>query len=319
MYDGVVRYLGCIAVQKSMTTLNKEYRSEVAKESIKRLCRANSINKDPEDITQSESFDKVLGEPNLKHKGTDVRLYVTSSHLNVITKATNTTIVKHEMPNVSIAYGDEKTIDFLAYVGKDAEFGRACHVFQCDDRTGKAILSRIRSVFEERRQKIFDQTSPKTSPRFNHTGITNLFHSSNIHDTSFDNLPNRLNNHENEHEETSDLIAKTREYLKKEPWFHGSYLSREESETRLKQDGDFLVRESMLDPGHFVLSVMHEGTKLHLLFDSVGQVKTKEMTFDDISHLIRFHHDKGHPIVAENRFVRLRNGVLPNTRSRPVS
>jgi len=277
MYEDVIRYLGCIGVKTSMRSLSHLKRSEVAKESIRRLCRAKNINSDNElqAITHFNDIDRMLDDqPNLKYSDTDVQLCVTSAHLNLISIETNMPIVQHEMPNVSFASnGDEETLDFVAYVAKDQEFGRACFVLQCGQKMGNFVLEKIARGFQIRTQRILYNT--------------NLF----------------------QDKKYESLIAQTRQDLEKEPWFHGSYLSREESERRLKNEGDFLVRESMLDPGHFVLSVMHEGTKLHLLFDSVGQVKTKERVFEDISHLIKYHHDNSSPILAENRFVYLRNGV----------
>lgn len=315
MYDDVIKYLGCIGVKTSMRSLSHLKRSEVAKESIKRLCKVNNIIRQSDTVTTTHFNDinrMLEDKPNLKYSGTDVQLCVTSAHLNVISRETNIPIIQHEMPNVSFASnGDEETVDFVAYVAKDSEFGRACFVLQCGYKTGNLVLDEIARGFHMRTRKILNNTLPKTSPSFNQTGFSN-FHPD-FHEAPIDAETHKTNNGEDNNE---SLIVATREYLEKEPWFHGSYLSREESETRLKKDGDFLVRESMLDPGHFVLSVMHEGTKLHLLFDSVGQVKTKERIFDDISHLIRHHHDNGSPIVAENRFVYLRNGVRPNPRTK---
>lgn len=289
-----------------MRSLSHRTRSEVAKESINRLCKANKIDRKSDKRPNHDYIDKMLDdEPNLLHSGTDVHLCVTSTHLNVISRLTQQIIVQHEMPNVSFASsGDEDTVDFVAYVAKDNKGKRACFVLECGYETAKNVLETIACGFQARTRQILNHD------RFG-TNLNNLFHSTDIHDTSLD-TSYRMNNENNGND---SVIAATRASLEKEPWFHGSYLSREESETRLKQDGDFLVRESMLDPGHFVLSVMHDGSKLHLLFDSMGQVRTKEMIFNDISHLIRYHHDEGSPIVAENRIVYLRNGVRPTPRA----
>ena len=320
MYDEVIKYLGCIGVKTSMRSLEHRERTEVAVECIKRLCNINEIQDVTDNHTtmQNGGYDRMLEErPNLKYSGMDVKLCVTSTHLNVLSMETNLPLVQHAMPNVSFAsYGDEETKDYIAYVAKDDEFGRACFVFKCTHNTAKPVIENIARGFRERIQKIYSANNfQKTSPGYEQTGTASLFNASN----SYHKTPNEMTHKiSDENALKESLITATREYLKKESWFHGSYLSREQSETRLKQDGDFLVRESMLDPGTFVLSVMHDGTKLHLVFDSVEKVKTREREFDDISHLVRYHHENALPIVAIDSSVYLLNGVRPSHKSNSV-
>lgn len=52
--------------------------------------------------------------------------------------------------------------------------------------------------------------------------------------------------------------------LRSEKWFHGA-ISRVSAESLLKNDGDFLVRESQNTKGQFVLTGMKYGQKKHLL------------------------------------------------------
>ncbi|GFG28811.1 hypothetical protein Cfor_03033 [Coptotermes formosanus] len=58
--------------------------------------------------------------------------------------------------------------------------------------------------------------------------------------------------------------ASQRVQLQREVWFHGA-VSRQEAETLLTRDGDFLVRESQGSPGQYVLTGMQGGVKKHLL------------------------------------------------------
>lgn len=63
-----------------------------------------------------------------------------------------------------------------------------------------------------------------------------------------------------------------RSQLLTEQWFHAS-ISRQASEALLKQDGDFLVRESQGKPGQYVLSGLQSTTPKHLLLiDPEGTV-----------------------------------------------
>ena len=64
-----------------------------------------------------------------------------------------------------------------------------------------------------------------------------------------------------------------RSLLSGEEWYHGP-ISRLEAEQLLRQDGDFLVRESHQTPGQFVLTGMQgQGRKHLLLVDPEGVVR----------------------------------------------
>ena len=52
--------------------------------------------------------------------------------------------------------------------------------------------------------------------------------------------------------------------LHKEDWFHGP-ISRKQSEELVIRDGDFLVRESQVSSGQYVLTGMQSGSRKHLL------------------------------------------------------
>lgn len=63
-----------------------------------------------------------------------------------------------------------------------------------------------------------------------------------------------------------------RSQLLTELWFHAS-ISRSAAEYLLRQDGDFLVRESQGKPGQYVLTGLQEQTPKHLLLiDPEGTV-----------------------------------------------
>ena len=111
------------------------------------------------------------------------------------------------------------------------------------------------------------------------------------------------------------------------------------------QDGDFLVRESQGSPGQYVLTGMQSNSKKHLLlvdpegivsqtinailmlftnyvgysrreiwyytmFFSNFQVRTKDRTFDSVSHLINYHRDNALPIISAESALRLKKPVL---------
>ncbi|XP_026941505.1 SHC-transforming protein 2 isoform X2 [Sagmatias obliquidens] len=104
-------------------------------------------------------------------------------------------------------------------------------------------------------------------------------------------------------------IAPTEEQLRQEPWYHGQ-MSRRAAEKLLRVDGDFLVRDSVTNPGQYVLTGMHAGQPKHLLLvDPEGVVRTKDVLFESISHLIDYHLQNGQPIVAAESELHLRGVV----------
>ncbi|XP_032088302.1 SHC-transforming protein 4 isoform X2 [Thamnophis elegans] len=90
-----------------------------------------------------------------------------------------------------------------------------------------------------------------------------------------------------------------------EECYHGK-ISRRQAEDLLRNNGDFLVRESTTSPGQYVLSGLQGGQVKHLLLvDPEGKVRTKDHTFDSVDHLIRYHMENKLPIVSSGSELRL--------------
>lgn len=103
-----------------------------------------------------------------------------------------------------------------------------------------------------------------------------------------------------------------RSQLMTETWFHCA-ISRPTAEGLLKNDGDFLVRESQGKPGQYVLTGLQSSTPKHLLLiDPEGIVRTKDRIFDSISHLINYHWTNCLPIISEESALVLRNPIARN-------
>ncbi|XP_013384635.1 SHC-transforming protein 1-like [Lingula anatina] len=97
---------------------------------------------------------------------------------------------------------------------------------------------------------------------------------------------------------------------KNEEWFHGA-LTRQQAEEKLKKDGDFLVRESKNSPGQYILSGMRSGHFKHLmLVDPNGVVRTRDRTFDSISHLVNYHMTNKLPIMSQESELLLKRPVV---------
>ena len=96
-----------------------------------------------------------------------------------------------------------------------------------------------------------------------------------------------------------------------ENWYHGG-ISRTVSESMLRNDGDFLVRESQGSPGHqYVLTGLNAGCPKHLLLiDPDGVVRTKDRVFESITHLINYHWSNRLPIISADSALLLRTPVI---------
>lgn len=305
------KYIGCIGIKTSYRSIfYARMKQDIVKESINRLCKANKIHREIEGNCSEDIGKNISDTPNLRYSGSDAKLCVTETHLIILANDTKKALIRHELQNVSFASsGDNNTDDFVAYVAKDEIFGRACFVLEYRDGTAKEALDQIANAFKIRSDlmKTMSELSSDKSTLSNTMFLSDSPEAT--IDTSRKSCLSEFNNR------NENVVARTRALLDREPWYHGSYISRELSETRLKEDGDFLVRESSVEPGQFVLSVMHDGTKLHLLFDSIGKVKTKDRTFENISHLVKSHYGEELPILAENREIYLRKGVPPPPRN----
>jgi SHC-transforming protein 1 len=98
-----------------------------------------------------------------------------------------------------------------------------------------------------------------------------------------------------------------------ENWYHGP-INRIVSESLLKTDGDFLVRESQGSQGQYVLTGLNAGQPKHLLLISPdGCVRTKDRIFDSISHLINYHWSNRLPIISADSALLLRTPVIRTT------
>lgn len=66
----------------------------------------------------------------------------------------------------------------------------------------------------------------------------------------------------------SDMISMSEKPLAEHDWYHGA-IPRIEAQDLLRQQGDFLVRESHGKPGEYVLSVYSDGQRRHFIIQFV--------------------------------------------------
>ncbi|XP_064339038.1 tyrosine-protein kinase Fer isoform X3 [Camelus dromedarius] len=102
-----------------------------------------------------------------------------------------------------------------------------------------------------------------------------------------------------------DSIPIIEKPLAEQDWYHGA-IPRIEAQDLLKQQGDFLVRESHGKPGEYVLSVFSDGQRRHFIIQFVNNLYRFEGTgFSNIPQLIDHHYTTKQVITKKSGVVLL--------------
>ncbi|XP_061183967.1 uncharacterized protein LOC133192115 [Saccostrea echinata] len=108
---------------------------------------------------------------------------------------------------------------------------------------------------------------------------------------------------------------KRRHSLRSQSWYHGRLL-RQEAEKMLRNEGDFLVRESLnkkKNTSQYVLSVLWQNYRHILLIqDDEGYWKFESFSFPSIQELIEYQHSSGKPVTKKSRAL-LKNPVVQSS------
>ncbi|KAL4617567.1 tyrosine-protein kinase Fer-like isoform X1 [Arapaima gigas] len=106
-----------------------------------------------------------------------------------------------------------------------------------------------------------------------------------------------------------DVIPTSDKPLGEQEWYHGA-IPRIEAQELLKQQGDFLVRESHGKPGEYVLSVFSDGQRRHFIIQFAdNQYRFEGTGFPTIPQLIE-HHYTSKQVITKKSGVVLLNPVV---------
>ncbi|KAM4051392.1 tyrosine-protein kinase Fer isoform 1-T1 [Anomaloglossus baeobatrachus] len=102
-----------------------------------------------------------------------------------------------------------------------------------------------------------------------------------------------------------DVISTSEKPLSEQDWYHGA-IPRVEAQELLKQQGDFLVRESHGKPGEYVLSVFSDAQRRHFIIQFADNLYRFEGTgFATIPQLIENHYTTKQVITKKSGVVLL--------------
>ncbi|KAM4810274.1 tyrosine-protein kinase Fer isoform 2-T2 [Rhinophrynus dorsalis] len=106
-----------------------------------------------------------------------------------------------------------------------------------------------------------------------------------------------------------DVISTSEKPLSEQDWYHGA-IPRVEAQELLKQQGDFLVRESHGKPGEYVLSVFSDSQRRHFIIQFAdNQYRFEGTGFTTIPQLIE-HHYTTKQVITKKSGVVLLNPVV---------
>ncbi|XP_062334937.1 tyrosine-protein kinase Fer isoform X1 [Osmerus eperlanus] len=106
-----------------------------------------------------------------------------------------------------------------------------------------------------------------------------------------------------------DVIPTSEKPLGEQEWYHGA-IPRTEAQELLKQQGDFLVRESHGKPGEYVLSVFSDAQRRHFIIQFAdNQYRFEGTGFPTIPQLIE-HHYTTKQVITKKSGVVLLNPVV---------
>uniref|UniRef100_A0A8C4DPX7 Tyrosine-protein kinase n=1 Tax=Dicentrarchus labrax TaxID=13489 RepID=A0A8C4DPX7_DICLA len=104
-----------------------------------------------------------------------------------------------------------------------------------------------------------------------------------------------------------DVIPTSERPLADQEWYHGA-IPRTEAQELLRQQGDFLVRESHGKPGEYVLSVFSDEQRRHFIIQ-YSQYRFEGTGFSTIPQLIE-HHFSSKQVITKKSGVVLLNPVV---------
>lgn len=302
-----LKYIGSVEVTQSMRTLDFNTRMQVTREAISRLCEKSSTKTSARSKkTGHKGLYLVLGQSDFQFSGSRVILSVSTESLTVICVSSLQKIAHHSMQSISFASGgDPDMADYIAYVAKDQDNHRACHILECPQGGAAEVINSIGQAFETRFHQMLSQSSPllpnntrsnesprshpQTEPRLK-PGLNyyNVVPGKSCPTAGTEDLqtPERDQQQEGtvqkvfpfpagtlyENCSTTERSAAPSEEsseeakdLIQEETWFHGRLDREQAESLLSCSGDFLVRESSSAAGQYVLSGREGATVRHLL------------------------------------------------------
>ncbi|XP_033103503.1 breast cancer anti-estrogen resistance protein 3-like isoform X2 [Anneissia japonica] len=172
-------------------------------------------------------------------------------------------------------------------------------------------------------------TLPRKKSQAAHINKTNRYSIQEESSKFYRPTPSKMDSRQNE--PTPDQLKKDLEMelnlphddIRSHAWFHGG-ISREIAVKSLKQDGEFLVRDSISKQGSYVLGVMWHNEVLHYVINKTIQqeytpyakiqYQLENNVFDSVPALIMFYHGKKPISRTSNAIIR-----MPVNRTLPLS
>ncbi|CAD6184649.1 unnamed protein product [Caenorhabditis auriculariae] len=298
------QYLGSVPIETSVSEMVQQLRTQVVMECIKLV--AHKCGLIPE-FSLNSVVAMMIGEPEKENYPIEVN--VTTRMIKMIKD--NFLYRRHPMKFFSYAAQGEKETEFMfAYIAKNhQELDRRCHVMQSEDavRAMKVLADAI---------LVANGDDPLSSDTALPRELKGLTSNEDSNSQTWSHPPARIGMERSSETTPRPSLAGYSEVpppydpsmdnLMEQPWYHG-VMSREEAHKLLKNEGEFLVRQSNRSPGQYILSGLREQKqpKHLILLDQNKQVRTRERIFPTIESLIDFHVKNRVAVVSEGSTLHL--------------
>uniref|UniRef100_A0A0N5AFM6 SH2 domain-containing protein n=1 Tax=Syphacia muris TaxID=451379 RepID=A0A0N5AFM6_9BILA len=266
-----VEYLGYVPLAESL-------RKVVQKDRVTNYCMrmvAQKLNLIPPLLLEecSDRIFQMLGDAVIKQENITLNMALSAF---VLLDNDERIIEKHPTDLISYAsFSTDATLKgYFCFVSHPSEEkGRRCMVFRAD--TVDFMHKILDKIFNYNHK---GSVSIPTTPSHSHSSTA-----------SYVNLP----------DSSTTKLMEVAIGLKEQPWFHGC-IDRTTAESKLKKEGDFLVRMSPKPPSNFVLSVITKSLPIHvLLLDEKDlTVREGERFFKTVVDMIDYHYNQGIPIIS---------------------
>uniref|UniRef100_A0A914H1L8 SH2 domain-containing protein n=1 Tax=Globodera rostochiensis TaxID=31243 RepID=A0A914H1L8_GLORO len=299
-----IQFVGSVVVEKSLNSHSTERQTEVARE----LIRLVALEAEPKygglaETSEKEDICHYTRDP-VRVLNCDVLMNVSTRNIILIDSISSRVLHRFLIQDVSLlSLGSEQMSSFFCFVAK------------ADDRSvllelRDAICFTFRLSAREEIKTPMPSSTPLTPICLEMSGQNAAFDSSNqqnvLHETrTSSNTPNNPPEVPPRQRRTTTGVFGTLPLSRYKEvilgldqcrWYHGTLL-REEAETLVRENGQFLVRKSP-NNNEFILVVMNDGEQRHVcLLGSEGKILTTIGEFKSIVELINYFHSQSKPLV----------------------
>ncbi|XP_009892292.1 PREDICTED: SHC-transforming protein 2 [Charadrius vociferus] len=294
-------YMGCIEVLRSMRSLDFNTRTQVTREAINRLYEAvPGVKGIWKKKAPNKALFSILGKSNLRFAGMSIAVNISVDGLNLMIPTTRQIIANHHMQSISFASGGDtvRHAHLRETLKPSVRLSAACHILECCEGLAQSVISTVGQAFELRFKQYLHSPPKVVAPLDRALGAEESAWGEDEEAAEHDYY-NSIPGKEPPPGGLIDSRGRTRvgDGGRGEGWQEGMGGASTGVGRRRGLHGDRVREAGLLGSGP-------------LCFLPPGpQVRTKDVLFESISHLISHHRQNEQPIMAAESELHLRQVV----------